>query len=136
MTISGSVLFARDRQEGLTEFFKPVSGTLSWKLSGPYAGQCRVAASGTVSVKPRDGTLEITHGTNRVTSYTGIGSWGFVENLTITCPDRRYVIPDAGQVRWFNPPRAPVPVLGGAGDQLAGSYTDLTGRWSWNLQVQ
>jgi hypothetical protein len=121
MTVSGTVKFTLDHQEGVTQYFKPSSGTVSWKISGPYAGNCTVSGSGTVTVKPTDGTLQVTHGLD--------------ENLTVTCAGSQLTIPEAGRVTWFNPPLGLI-TASGNGAQISGSRQDPTGNWSWNLQVQ
>jgi hypothetical protein len=136
LKISGTVLFKRDRQAGLTEYYKPVSGTLSWSLSGPYAGNCTVAASGTATIQAGDGTLAITRTLNGATTYTGSGSSALVTNLKVSCPDRDYNIPENGTLPWFNPPRTPLSVPGTETTRISGSNSDVTGSWSWNLQAQ
>lgn len=135
MTITASVMFAHDHQDGVTEYFKPASGTISWAISGPYAGGCTVSGSGTVAVKPTDGTLQVTHGLDGVTTYSGSGATTFVDNLSVTCGGQQVTIPEAGKITWFNPPPGAI-IASTSGSQLTGSREDVSGKWSWNMQIQ
>jgi len=135
MTITASVVFTLDHQDNFTQYFKPASGTVSWSVSGPYAGGCTVSGSGTVAVKPTDATLQVTHDLNGVTKYTGSGATNFFDNLTVNCGGQQITIPEAGRITWFNPPLGLI-TEPGIGAQLTGSREDPTGKWSWNLQLQ
>lgn len=135
MTITGSVMFTRDSVDGSREYFRPSSGTVSWTISGPYAGGCTVSGSGTVAVKPTDGTLQVIHGLDGMAHYTGSGATNFFDNLNVTCAGKQVTIPEAGRITWFNPPLGLI-TAPGSGSQLTGSREDASGKWSWNLQVQ